>query len=409
METLDGALARIEPDRPLRDRLVRLRESAERQIAAKRGGDTLRKLWEVPIAPVGDVEPWPGPMDFHRTVTPSELYRAAPPVVADGRLYVAGTGAGRAGAVLCVDSTSGELVWEAPVARRALSMAADGDRVFVTGQDGTVQCLAATTGEALWRHPLGVGQTGEAWCAAGDELVVVNWDQGLLCALDAQTGTRRWETDGVFMPGAPLVLGDVLLAQTADRSIIARGLEDGETLWKWDWRTVIPEGADQRWDRAGVGVAIVGDGQPVALVGAFREGRVVFLDGRTGAVLRTKELKEQVGNPPALRPSGPDVVLASDELVTGLDPDDGAVIWSLPGRRRSTSVLAPQENVRLVAGDGKLHVIDCTLGERVASYDFTECRGGLAADTTEGALRLYAVSGAYVGAWELDYLLASSD
>lgn len=109
-----------------------------------------------------------------------------------------------------------------------LQAAVIGNRVILASTQGLVVELDATTGSEVWRRQLdetlvaGVGSDGKrhAVLTAGNELVVLQSDRELWRQrLSAQSFT------------APLVAGERVFVQTADRSLAAYDGASGQRLW----------------------------------------------------------------------------------------------------------------------------------------------------------------------------------
>jgi outer membrane protein assembly factor BamB len=120
-----------------------------------------------PEAPKDDVHRY----NSNKAESPSNIYGM--PVIADGRLYVAGGGDwfwGKNAAWLkCIqpdgsgDVTASHLLWSAPLGRHTMSTPAVQDGlVYAADSMRTFHCLDAKTGQSLWTHEL----KGEVWASA---------------------------------------------------------------------------------------------------------------------------------------------------------------------------------------------------------------------------------------------------
>ncbi len=127
---------------------------------------------------------------------------AATPLVSGGRLYVAG----RFGDLLCLDATSGELVWqidfvdlfpnrEIPQWGYCASPLIDGDRLYVEpgGKGHTTACLDKNTGKSLWS----TGDEGSACSTpaiaeiSGTRSLLAFTKSALVCR-DSASGVALW-------------------------------------------------------------------------------------------------------------------------------------------------------------------------------------------------------------------------
>jgi outer membrane protein assembly factor BamB len=112
----------------------------------------------------------------------------------------------RAGEVLAVDVSTGEVAWRFDTAGNLGTIpAVDEGRVFAVAQSQTfgpasLHAIDAETGEEEWRFPLGqpVRSLGTS-PAAGGGVVVAGLSDGRVHAVDADTGAERWAEDA--LPG----------------------------------------------------------------------------------------------------------------------------------------------------------------------------------------------------------------
>lgn len=132
----------------------------------------------------------------------------------EGGVLYAGDSAG----VVALDAETGEQRWRYESAMPAVgSPAVDGGRVFVGATDESVTALEAETGEDIWTAPLnGVLAGGPTVDEAGERAYAVD-DDGLLVALDAETGQTwfTYEIDDAFVDAA-IVRGDSVFVPAED-------------------------------------------------------------------------------------------------------------------------------------------------------------------------------------------------
>ena len=119
-------------------------------------------------------------------------------------------GASLAQGIVCIGSTdtriygldaqTGKTVWTAKGGGMYQSAAAtDGDRFFVGGWDNEFRCLDAKTGKPLWKQRFGKSfyySPAIASPTVADGKVLVTSNDGLLHAMDTQTGKLLWEVPG---------------------------------------------------------------------------------------------------------------------------------------------------------------------------------------------------------------------
>ncbi len=99
-----------------------------------------------------------------------------------------------AGAVLCLDVTSGDELWRRPAAgavhTRPVVVA---DRVFFTSRDGCCYAADGKTGHVIWKQQLGSPIVTVPRLSENDVYVLAS--AGRVCCLDPETGQIRWSQD----------------------------------------------------------------------------------------------------------------------------------------------------------------------------------------------------------------------
>ena len=174
------------------------------------------------------------------------------------------------------------LVWAAQLPGQGMPLESTpivaGDRMFVTESPEGVTALNASNGGILWQFhrpvpedsiPLCCGAQNRGVAILGDTLFVGTLDAHLI-ALDAATGTVRWDTQvgdwhqGYSMTGAPLIVGDQVVVGVGGGDMGIRGFvaaystANGSQKWKF---TVVPGPGEpgnetwgnNSWQHGGVG------------------------------------------------------------------------------------------------------------------------------------------------------------
>jgi eukaryotic-like serine/threonine-protein kinase len=121
--------------------------------------------------------------------------------------------------------------WQAKVSSTWLMPPVLVDGILYTGSgDGVIYALDAQTGEQIWATG-GFGQLENSGAVAGDILVVGGYDQRVR-ALDRHTGEVLWSFDTVsFVQASPLIVdGQVYIA--TDRVLYALDLASGTLKWE---------------------------------------------------------------------------------------------------------------------------------------------------------------------------------
>lgn len=125
-----------------------------------------------------------------------------------------------------------------------------GGRVFVAGRDRFLTALSAADGAVLWRTPLGLySDAGAAPVASGGD-VIVGTATGEAVCVDATTGVVRWRQDAGGAVERPLVVAaDTVVATASDGTVSAIPAGGGEVRWKAPsgtvpsgWPSIFPDG-----------------------------------------------------------------------------------------------------------------------------------------------------------------------
>ena len=284
------------------------------------------------------------------------------PVVADGRVYAAGSeGVG------AWDLQTGKQAWfhedkpekkdkDKDAKRLAISSSPGvGDGlVVVGGLDGDVLALDAATGATKWKAKV----TTEVLAApaVGQGFVLVRSIDGRVTAFDAESGERRWfwakETPPLTVRGnsSPLLVPGGAFVGNDDGTLSALTLSNGRLLWE---QIVSPGEGRSELDRmSDVDGTPVLDGTTL-YVTSFK-GQTLAIDGPSGRPMWSHD----AGGAGAVG-IAPDSVLVSDPkgTVWALAKADGSALWQQPAlARRVVSAVAVQGDY-VVVGDieGYLH------------------------------------------------------
>jgi outer membrane protein assembly factor BamB len=167
------------------------------------------------------------------------VHLSAPPVIADGRLYLVD-----AGQVLrAFDASRGHKLWSQSLRpkktrdRIALGggVAVLDGLVFATTGFGEIIAFKADTGEQVWRTAAGAPFLAAPTAAGGRVYAVTNDSE--LMALDAATGQVAWTHQAIAEPArilaasSPAVVGDTVIAPFASGEVTALLAANGRRLW----------------------------------------------------------------------------------------------------------------------------------------------------------------------------------
>lgn len=174
---------------------------------------------------------------------------------------------------LAAESVRARVVWQTSVGKSGaatFSPALAGDSAYAAAEDGTVVRLDAETGRQVWRQKVGMRLSGGV--GAGENVVVVGTPEGDVIALDGD-GEQRWRARvSSEVLSAPLVLGELVIARSADNRIFALDVRDGRRRWVFQ-RNVPP-----LLVRTSVGVASA----PGLVLAGFPGGKMVALAPANG-------------------------------------------------------------------------------------------------------------------------------
>lgn len=204
----------------------------------------------------------------------------------------------------------------------------------VSSETGLPESLTET--KVAWRVPGGVGMSGVS-ITAGKAITMWNEDDAqVLVALDAQTGAEIWKTEvssnyqngqGDGPRSTPTINNGVVYALTGDGYLCATSLDSGKLLWKTD--AIGDAGAVSEYGMSSS--PLVTNGQVIVHANTGK-GTVLSLDAQTGK----KRWAASAGpagyaSPMLLTVDGkPQVVALTGELVCGIDPKMGDVLWNYP-------------------------------------------------------------------------------
>lgn len=176
----------------------------------------------------------------------------APPVAADGRIFVTDAEAH----ISALDLATGAAIWDTELApeikekfrvRDIMSrsnpsqigfgggVAYDEGRIFVTSGFGFVAALDATDGELLWKHDASAPVRTPPTAHRGAVFFVTITNE--LVALDEATGERLWgfqsfeEAARILSSASPAAAGDLVVAPFSSGEVVAFLSNSGRPVW----------------------------------------------------------------------------------------------------------------------------------------------------------------------------------
>lgn len=270
----------------------------------------------------------------------------ASPVVGNELVYI-GAGddnqAARSG-VYALDVKTGAVRWYYPtVAKVAHSVTLADDLVLATSNDGMLHAINAKTGEKRWTYAL--GNPHDCWLytapVVAGKLVICGTAQHFT-ALELATGKPRWrmpsESAGHWPTySSPAVLGDTVFGAFPGSGAFACDVQTGERRWRADKSIVISS-------NSGPTVAV---SEKMVFV---RTGSALFaLDAATGAARWRYANKGGASSPVATETA---VVLGiGNGAIVKLDAATGKELWTYtpPAATRPGGQPRPLFDTRLIA------------------------------------------------------------
>ena len=310
------------------------------------------------------------------------------PLSAAGRVFAASAD----GKVMALDP-SGNPLWSVDTARSLMSGPAlvDG-RLVVGSRDGELIALSALDGELQWENQL---SSALATLPAGDAgLLVVKSEDGRVQALDPQSGDLRWTVPLNVPPltwrgNAPLQLTEeAVLVGTSTGRLQALSRGDGSLIWE---QTVAePRGRSEieRLVDVDADLLLV---NPV-IIAVSTGGNVRVLRQDNGQVIWERSVGGFVG---AALDETCLYLVDRDDVVSCLDPRNGAAIWTNENLRyrRLSGAYAYKGNVLLADYDGYVHALSTASGQIIARERLSSAAIPWLGEGPEGRVLALAANG----------------
>ncbi|WP_121884634.1 PQQ-binding-like beta-propeller repeat protein [Sphingomonas sp. PP-F2F-G114-C0414] len=271
----------VETDKAIADVQVLLPAPAVNDAWAQPGGNPAKSMGQLAL---GDQpkRAWQASIDGGS----NRERLGAPPVVADGMLFVSDVTA----TIHAFRADTGAALWSAAITEGKINRAArfgggvsyDDGKLYATDGVGDVVAMSAADGKILWRAKPGAPLRGSPTVANGAVYVLTQDNQ--VFSLNQTDGKVQWvqsgtlETQGVFGVAAPAVSQGTVVAGFSSGELSAYRYENGRILWQDALsRTSITTSVSSLSD---IDAAPVIDGGRVYAVG--QGGRMVALELATG-------------------------------------------------------------------------------------------------------------------------------
>ena len=149
----------------------------------------------------------------------------------DGRMAVVGRdlyAAAYQGRLAALAAESGQILWARDISSYA-GLAADEDNVYIVADNGELAALSRRSGAERWRHDLLLRREPTSPVRFGEAIVVGDLE-GYLHFYDARDGSpmARVRVDKGMLSGAPVVIDDLLLAQSESGRLAAYRIDRPE-------------------------------------------------------------------------------------------------------------------------------------------------------------------------------------
>ena len=215
------------------------------------------------------------------------------------------------GIVRALDFEEGDIRWETPVGDVSAALTYCRGRILVSTNQGRLCCLAAEDGSRMWQFSTR-GRKSTA-VTVSEDMAVCGCDDGYLYALGIDDGVERWsrQLEGAVW-AAPVADDGRIYAGTFGGYLYCLAADDGAIIWRQD-----TEGNITRPLALGPETVFAGTDRGTLLAMARRNGQLRWTyrlsDARPGAPVATAD---------AL------LVGDSDGRILALNVDDGTLLWS---------------------------------------------------------------------------------
>lgn len=296
---------------------------------------------------------------------------STPPIVVDGKLFISSSGKS-----WCLDTSSGQIIWEFPRGNLNCSPAVVDGKVFIGTEDGELLCLDTNSGAVLWSYQLQGRYQGHARLCSpaviGENIFILGATShkgGTIHCLHTDSGIPAWATD-------------IAVAQVYDSKgdfdISVGGCGVIARLGSW-LCCLDTTGGKVKWtfepEHGGLSTAVVRNGR--VFVGALNDRSIYCLDENNGSTIWEAYLGDFVYSPPAVDPGRVFACAGGwgedHGRICCLNADTGKEIWGRQVGGVSYSSLAVANNRVLVSSSSPntLNCLDASNGSHISSYPMT--------------------------------------
>lgn len=350
------------------ERALQLLDEADRLATTPTGHDMVAEMRQEVLAQQERArrsEEWP---TFHGNVrrTGRNRQQVTPPLKVRWRFQARGPIVGgpalgrgtvcvgsRDGYVYALDSTSGQMRWEALTGDRVESTPTIADTsVVVTSRDGKVYCFALDDGKKRWDYDTGAPSRSSPLIT--DRVVFAGNQDGKLVALDLDDGRLRWQMrTGDEISAAPMTTNDLIVVGSWDGVLYAVSRDDGEQVWRVD---------------AGAPIAAAASSIEDEIYFGSDDGELFAIDAESGEVRWRSELEGRIRTCPAV---ADELVLVGsmNGKIYAVSREDGALVWAF--KTKDEILASPAlagEVVYAGSKDGALYALSLADGAELWHY-----------------------------------------
>ena len=250
------------------------------------------------------------------------------------------------------------------------------ENLYAADRHGSVVAMNPENGDVLWERDFAVFE-GDGWwdsiarlwrsgasariggISVADRLLFVGTENGVVMALDYETGETKWEAS---------VPGEVLAAPSADEGILVVNTGAGTLFGILAWETVIatPTGATELERIVDLDTTPVLFGGTIYTVSY--NGTLAAVELRSGRII----WKREYGSYRNLSIEGNSIfVVDNNSNIYALDRRNGVELWSQGSLKSRSVTAATPVGEHIVVGDnwGFVHWIEQETGQIVARVD----------------------------------------
>lgn len=305
-----------------------------------------------------------------------EYYSQLSPAYDDSVVYAAN----RKGIIKAIDANSAKEFWSIDLSQQVgffmtnspalLSggLTISRDKLYVGTETGKVIALNKTNGEIKWKMDV----AGEAISrpVVSDGLVLIHTSNGMLQALDVQTGQRKWTTNlatsALLIRGksAPAITHGIAIVGSAGGQISAVALTQGQIIWQQNI-SQIQHGTTEIDRLHDVNITPVIDTHSSIIFAIAYNGDLVAMDMRSRKIL----WKHAIG-------SVNDIIITNNILylidqndqILAIRKNDGVILWTQDAllHRNLTAPIIYDGYLVVGDGEGYLHWLDSQDGQFVS-------------------------------------------